>query len=87
MAIQVITKKLTPWHNDLPDQIKVEMLNEVAEEFAREVKKELGKLKCENHPMEVSYITVVADRTHNMIIEKKFCCPEFEQKVSVKIER
>lgn len=87
MPIRVTTKKLKTWHNDLADEIKVEMLNEVVEEFASEAQKELGKLKCKEHPRKISRLTIVADRNKTMIIKKKFCCAEFEEKVSVKIER
>jgi len=87
MPIQVITKKLAPWHRDIADQIKVEMLNQVTEEFAQEVKNELGKLNCPNHPDKISYITIMADRNNTIIIKKKFCCPAFEEKISVKIRR
>ena len=87
MPIQVTTQKLTPWHNDAADAIKVAMLNEVAEEFAREVKRELSTIKCKSHPRRNSYISIIADRTQTMIIKTKFCCPEFEKQVSVKIQR
>lgn len=87
MPITVHIKKLAAWQNDLPDQIKVEKLNEVAEDFAQEIKKELGSLQCQQHPEQVSHVTVIADRHNSMVIQKKCCCPEFEKKVSRKIER
>lgn len=87
MPIHISTRKLTARRNDLPDQIKVEMLNEVVEEFAREAKKELANLICKKHPDEISYITIIADRNNNMTLKKKFCCPEFDKKVSLKIQR
>jgi hypothetical protein len=86
MPIQVRTKKLTPWKNDLADQIKVEMLNKVAGEFANEARSQLGKLKCERHPRTLSYITIAADRTNTMVIKRKFCCPEFKERISEKLK-
>jgi len=87
MSIKVHIRKLAAWHNDLADQIKVEKLNEVAEDFAQEIVNELGNLQCKEHPGKDSYVTIIADRTNQIIIEKKFCCQEFEKKVSLKIER
>lgn len=87
MSIRVNTKKLTPWQNDLPDQIKVDMVNQVAEDFAAEVREELGELRCGKHPSKISTVTIIADRTNTMVIKKKFCCPDFEKKVSVKLLR
>lgn len=87
MAIQINTVKLAAWQNDLADQIKVEMLNEVAVQFASEVKKALENAKCQKHPDQISYVTIVPHRKKNMIIKTKFCCPEFDKKMSVKIER
>ena len=87
MPIKVNIKKLTAWSNDLADQIKVQKINEVAEDYAEEVRKALGTLKCPEHPRKISHITVVADRAHQITIEAKFCCPQFEKKVSLKIER
>jgi hypothetical protein len=87
MPIRVTTKKLKAWHNDLADEIKVDMLNEVVEEYATEAQKELGKLTCKEHPRKISQLTIIADRINTMVIEKKFCCAEFEDKVSLKIER
>lgn len=87
MAIEVHVKKLSAWQKDLPDQIKVEKLNEVAEDFAEEIMKEIGTLQCKQHPEQVSHVTVIADRLTSMVIQKKCCCPEFEKKVSRKIER
>jgi hypothetical protein len=75
------------WRNDLADQIKVDMLNEVVEDYATEVAKELGNLTCQIHPEEISTITIVPDRTHTMVINSKFCCPDFEKIVTLKIER
>ena len=82
MPITVHIKKLAAWQNDLPDQIKVEKLNEVAEDFAQEIKKEIGSLQCQQHPEQVSHVTVIADRHNSMVIQKKCCCPEFEKKVN-----
>jgi hypothetical protein len=87
MSIRVHTKKLAAWRSDLPDQIKVDMVNAVVEDFATEVRNELGKLKCPRHPSKVSTVTITADRVSTMVIKKKFCCPEFEKKVSLKLER
>lgn len=87
MSIRVHTKKLTAWHNDPVDQIKVDMVNAVVEDFATEVRNELGKLKCSRHPSKTTTVTIIADRTNTMVIRNKFCCPEFEKKVSVKLER
>lgn len=87
MPLSITTKKLAPWHHDLPDEIKVDMLNEIVEDYAAEVIKALGDLYCPAHPHVMSYITIVADRVQSIIIEKKFCCPEFEQKVSLKLKR
>jgi hypothetical protein len=87
MPIHVTIKKLTAWRNDAADDIKVDMLNEVAKEFAVEAKKELAKMKCPRHPTRVSQISIIADRTKSMIIKTKFCCPEFGEKVSVKLLR
>lgn len=86
MALQIKTKKLSPWKNDLADQIKVDMLNEVVAEFADEAKVQLGKLKCQKHPDKTSYITIAADRTNTMVIRRKFCCPEFKKKISIRLE-
>lgn len=87
MPIKVHIKKLSAWRNDLPDQIKVEKLNEVAEDFAQEITKEIGSLQCPQHPEQVSHITVAADRITSVMIQKKCCCTEFEKKISRKIER
>jgi hypothetical protein len=87
MPIQVKTQRLTPWHNDMADEIKVNMLNEVAEEFACEVREELSTLTCKCHPHKNSYITVIADRAQTTIVRTEFCCPDFGRQVSVKIER
>lgn len=87
MSIKVKVKKLTARTDDLPDQIKVEKLNEVAEDFAAEVARALGNLKCKKHPAQMSQITIIAERTHTMIIKKKCCCAEFEKLVSPKIDR
>lgn len=87
MSIQVNVRKLSAWRNDLPDQIRVEKLNEVAEDYAHEITQQLGNLKCRHHPDQTSYITIVPDRWQTMTIEKKFCCADFEKKVSVKIQR
>jgi hypothetical protein len=87
MSIKVNTRKLNAWRNDLADQIRVEKLNEVAEDYAHEIAKELGALKCPSHPGEDSYITIIADRAHYIVTEAKFCCCEFEKKVGLKIER
>lgn len=87
MSIRVKTKKLTAWQSDLPDQIKVAMVNEVVEDFAREARKELGDLTCLNHPSRISTVTIIADRISTMVIKKKFCCLQFERKISLKLER
>ena len=86
MSIQIKTRKLLPRQRDLADQIKVDMLNEIAKDFAQEARSQLGDLKCEKHPAKVSYITIAADRTHTLIIRRKFCCPEFEKKISMRLE-
>ena len=86
MSIHIKTKKLSPRRTDLADQIKVDMLNEIMSDFAVEAKNQLGKLKCEKHPRKVSEITIAADRIHTMKIRRKFCCPEFEKKISAKLE-
>lgn len=83
--IKVNIRKLTPWRNDITDQIRVEKVNEVAEDYAREIVNELGKLQCSDHPDDDSYVTIIADRTHHIIVEKEFCCEEFERKVGLKI--
>ncbi|HET9487002.1 MAG TPA: hypothetical protein VFO54_06195 [Chryseosolibacter sp.] len=85
MPIQVRKKKLIPWHNDLADEIKVAMLNEVVDEFSRVARNELSKIKCDKHPGEVSYILITPDRVSTMIIKRKFCCPEFAQKITMKL--
>lgn len=85
MSIKVKTKLLTAWHNDLPDQIKVEMVNEIAEDFATEIRNALGNLQCQAHPGKNSRITVVADRVNQVNLETRFCCAKFGKKVSVKI--
>ncbi|MGC1244328.1 MAG: hypothetical protein WA874_22245 [Chryseosolibacter sp.] len=87
MPIQVRRKKLNPWHNDLADEIKVDMLNQVVCDFTSEAKNELEKMECPKHPNTLSYVTIIPDRMNVMIIRKKFCCPEFEEKISVKLER
>lgn len=87
MAIKVNVRRLSAWHNDIPDQIRVDKLNEVAEDFANEIAHELGGLRCAQHPEDISYITVIAHRNYAMVVQTKFCCPEFENKVSLKIER
>ena len=87
MSIKVRTKKLVARHLDLPDQIRVEMLNQVVEDYATEVLLALGNLTCSRHPDKVSRVTILADRAHTLIIKKKFCCLEFEKLVSVKMER
>ena len=85
MPVSITTRKLTAWHNDLPDEIKVGMLNEVVEDYAAEAVTVLSHLTCPKHPQQTSHITIVADRNRSMVIEKKFCCPEFEHKVSLKL--
>jgi len=87
MPIQIHTKKLRPWQNDLADEIKVGMLNEMVDDFAREVTKGLGALNCRRHPDVMSHVTIVADRTETMVILKEFCCHEFEALVSLKLAR
>ena len=87
MPVSITTRKLTAWHNDLPDEIKVDMLNEIVEDFAAEATRALSELTCPKHPEQMSYITIVADRNQSMVIEKKFCCSEFEYKVSLKLKR
>jgi hypothetical protein len=87
MSIKVKTKTLVARHSDLPDQIRVDMLNQVVEDFAREVLLALGNLECKQHPHKISQLTIFADRAHTLLIKKKFCCPEFEKLVSLKIER
>lgn len=87
MPVSITTRKLTAWHNDLPDEIKVDMLNEIVEDFAAEAVKALSSLSCPKHPEQMSYITIAADRSRSMIMEKRFCCTEFEQKVSLKLKR
>lgn len=87
MSIKVNVRRLTAWHNDLPDQIRVEKLNEVAEDFANEIAHELGGLRCRHHPEDMSYITIIAHRNYSVVVQSKFCCAEFEKKVSLKIER
>ena len=87
MSIKVKTRKLIARHSDLPDQIRVDMLNQVMDDFAGEVLLALGNLKCKKHPDKVSHVTIFADREHTLVIKKKFCCREFEKLVSVKIER
>jgi hypothetical protein len=87
MPLRITTKKLIPWHHDFPDEIKVQMLNEVVDDYATEVVNALGDLYCPKHPGEISYIIIIADRVQSMIIEKKFCCPQFEEKVSLKLKR
>ena len=86
MPIRIITKKLSPFRNDLADQIKVEMLNEVVDEFSREARVQLGKLKCEHHPTKISTLTVAADRARTLVIRRKFCCPEFGDRISKKLK-
>lgn len=87
MAIRIEIKKLTPWQHDLTDEIKVEMLNTIVEEYASEAAKQLAKMKCPTHPKKISHITIIADRQHTMIFRKQFCCPEFEKKISMKLLR
>lgn len=87
MSIKVNIRKLTAWHNDLADQIRVDKLNEIAEDYTQEILNELGNLQCKDHPGQDSCVTIVADRTNYIVIEKNFCCAEFEKKVSLKIER
>lgn len=87
MPVSITTRKLTAWQNDLSDEIKVSMLNEVVEDYAAEAVRALSDLSCPKHPQQMSYITITADRNRTMIIEKKFCCPEFDQKVSLKLLR
>lgn len=87
MSIKVTIRRLTQWRNDLPDQIRVEKLNEVAEDFAAEILRELGNMQCKKHPDETSHVTIAPSRTGSLRVEKKFCCAEFEKKVSPKIER
>ena len=87
MPLSIRIKKLSPWHHDLPDEIKVDMLNEVVQDYATEVVNALGDLYCPKHPNEMSFITIIADRVQSIIIEKKFCCPQFEEKVSMKLKR
>jgi len=86
MPIQIKTKKLSPWNNDLADQIKVDMLNRVVDEFAKEAKVQLSKLTCDKHPDKISHITIAADRQNTMLIRRRFCCNRFSQKISVKLE-
>ncbi|MEX1240191.1 MAG: hypothetical protein WEB30_10750 [Cyclobacteriaceae bacterium] len=86
MPIQVRTKTLSPWNNDLADQIKVDILNDIVEEFMKEARVQLGNLKCKRHPEKISYITITADRTHTMVIRRKFCCTEFKERVSRKFK-
>lgn len=85
MPIIVNVRKLSAWHHDLPDQIRVEKLNEVADDFAYELEQELGGLRCNAHPVESSIITVSADRQRFITLQKRFCCSAFEKKVCMKI--
>jgi len=85
MSLKVNVRKLTPWRNDVADQIRVEKLNEVAQDYAQEIVNELGHLQCGRHPEQPSYVTIIADRSHYIVIEKDFCCQEFEKKVGLKI--
>lgn len=85
MSIKVNIRRITAWRNDIADQIRVEKLNEVTEDYAREILNELGHLTCDQHPDRDSYITIIADRTHYIVVEKKFCCEAFEKKVGFKI--
>ncbi len=87
MSIAVNIRKLDAWQDDLADQIRVEKLNEVAEDYASEITHELGRLTCPAHPHQQSYITIVAHRTNFIVIEKQFCCTEFEKKINAKIGR
>jgi hypothetical protein len=87
MSIKVKTNTLVARNADLPDQIRVDMLNQVAEDFAAEVLLALGNLTCKQHPDKLSHVIIFADRKHTLLIKKQFCCPEFEELVSVKIER
>ena len=61
MSIKVTIRRLAQWRNDLADQIKVEKLNEVAEDFADEIRRELGNLQCKKHPDETSQVTIIQD--------------------------
>lgn len=85
MAIRIEIKKLTPWKHDIADEIRVEMLNTIVEDYASEAGRQLANLKCPTHPRKISHIIIVADRKHTMTFRKKFCCPEFEKKISVKL--
>ena len=85
MPVSITTRKLNAWHNDLPDEIKVSVLNQVIDDYAAEAMRVLSDLHCPKHPQEMSYITIVADRARSMVIEKKFCCRDFEQRVSLKL--
>ena len=87
MSIVVEIQKLTPRQHDLPDEIKVDMLNEMAEDFAEEVAKALGELKCDRHQDEVSHIIIIADRNHTMSIRKKCCCDDFEKLIDHRLAR
>gem|GEM_PF-4696277 len=87
MPIVVDVRTLEPWHNDVADQIRVEKVNEVAKDHAREIEAALGTLRCPDHPGQDSYITVVAGRINQISIEMRFCCSGFEKKVSLKVER
>lgn len=86
MPIQVRTEKLSPWKNDLADQIKVDMLNEVVEGFAKEAHVQLAEMSCDYHPDKISYLTIAADRKTTMLIRRRFCCRKFSQKISVKLK-
>lgn len=86
MPIRIKIKKLKPWNNNLADQIKVDMLNIVVEDFAREAQRQLSEFFCEHHPEKVSYITIAADRKNTMLIKRRFCCRKFAQKITAKLK-
>ena len=44
MPVSITTRKLNAWHNDLPDEIKVSVLNQVIDDYAAEAMRVLSDL-------------------------------------------
>ncbi len=73
--------------SDMVNQLKKEVWNNAAKEFALSVQKEVRNAKCEDHPSSNPVVIIKAEVDGIQVIKRSFCCKKFEDQIQITVKK
>ena len=89
--IDTRVKKSLKRAKDIAEDLKISTANQIVEDLAKSLKKDLKEASCDDHPNHVSIVEIEStpfNKTGLFQVNKRnFCCKEFEQSIRINIKR